>query len=678
MASHSEDIFSGVPVFNAAELQGRRQVHTSSSGAQRHSLPELVPLDHRSGDGHPEALDGVKQCDVHSVEDEAIGSTSLTLGELQRQHHLGLQFLNDKVDATSHKVDDNINRLSDRLDMMFAKITAAITPIVNASLPILPNANIEKGSTSLSPIKISSSSSSSSNTLSKKSSRGCDSHKSSSKKSHVAKSMSSTSSSSTTSKSSNCTARPYVHAEVAPVRYRRPTVDYPPPEPIAETCVSDVYQLPLITPRQVAGVAPAAATEQAAKFLRVHKEITPMKVQPPERHILDWLDNLDSLMSMMVLNNADRISVLLNLVQQDESRRHLLQACQSCKKYNDIVNHWLAALFPFSWYTHEVYQAMHTPTTFNDINELTNEVIKLERRWREAASRRACLADTTLGLSFWKMVLLEKLPRSLHIEMQPIMDMEQKSLHEFCSQVKRRLHLFQPNVSKDLSPVLYETEVGDVYAVKRTFNRAFSNENPLLPGSKRPTPNPNFNEVADQSQSRLTLRRRPQFRPNIIGVDQVPPSDNREVEIVADSSTSSPHSPPLPRRYSDTIADRRTPGESVASGWSRNRQQFNANKRRQWTRSNRPVCSRCNKAGHKESECYALKLGVTCHKCGVKNHVAAACRSTARGLRVDVTTQKLDTVQQLEYQLADIQQKLDAAKASKSKSSKRAVSSSSN
>ena len=361
---------------------------------------------------------------------------------------------------------------------------------------------------------------------------------------------------------------------------------------------------------------------QAAKFLRLHTHLKPIKAKPSERILLEWLEDLTDKMDVTMLNNADRKIVLQALLQEETCQRLWKPACADNDVFKDALEVWLSTLYPNSWFLTELFQDLHSKRTYRAINQVVAEVIKTQRLWTEAAARKKMKFD--VDIYFWKVVLVNKIPTRYHEKIQELVNADHASFEAFCLEVSQKLELLEEKNERAaaVTPVTHDSDESDVdaYPVKR--GRAGSFDNPM------------------------------------IGVD----SDVEEMQPAKRQTTNQPRGYD-PQQQQSSRAPQRRPNPQ--------RHQQNVQKQKEkWTKQDL-VCTRCNQRGHSEDSCWVFDHRIECRKCGGMNHLAICCRSKAKGLTMTFSQQKGETHDELQQQINKLQAQQEALKKPKPPGGKR-------
>lgn len=359
-------------------------------------------------------------------------------------------------------------------------------------------------------------------------------------------------------------------------------------------------------------------SEQVAKFLRANQSIKPLRSKPSERQLMEWLDALDMSMSMVQLRDNDRKQVVAALVFEETCRRWLLRSCEQHDAYDRAMEAWVTALYPTSWYHLELFQMWGASKTYRTINEVVAEVTKAQRRWNDAMKRRNFKFD--VGVFFWKMILLNKIPQRFHEKIQDLVNAEQQTFEEFTVLITNKLEILDVGDTV-LSPIK-EPEFAEDCEME-------------VAAIKRGAP-----DGARESDERITKR--------------VEHHDTRVEDV---------NHPLAPRRHSDSLPDRRSPAMFGRPGWkSGTRAPQVRTAERRWKAFTSTPCHRCGKSGHKPDDCYVLRLGYNCYHCGKPSHIAAVCRKKQSGVHIGIERSKTDPIEHLEAQIAELQRKVAQAR----------------
>lgn len=361
---------------------------------------------------------------------------------------------------------------------------------------------------------------------------------------------------------------------------------------------------------------------QAAKFLRLHTHLKPVKAKPTERILLEWLEDLTDKMDVTMLNNADRKIVLQALLQEETCQRLWKPACAIYDKFKDATESWLAALYPNSWFLNDLFQDLHSKKTYRGINQVVAEVIKTQRLWLEAAARKRMKFD--VDIYFWKVVLVNKIPSRFHEKIQELVNTDHASFEAFCLEVTQKLELLEEKNDRAAAVnTVYrkeaedsEQEDADVYAMKR--GRAASYDNPLIS---------NDSDVEEVQWP----TKRPPAAPT--------PRNNSNNHNSERQRPNPPRRRPNPQRHQDNIQRQKD----------------------KWAQQD-TVCTRCNQMGHSEDTCWVFDHRIQCHKCGGTNHLAICCRSKPRGLTMTFSQQKGETHDELQEKIEKLKAQQEALK----------------
>jgi len=361
---------------------------------------------------------------------------------------------------------------------------------------------------------------------------------------------------------------------------------------------------------------------QAAKFLRLHTHLKPVKAKPTERILLDWLEDLTDKMDVTMLNDSDRKIVLQALLQEETCQRLWKPACASNVTFKDAVEAWLSALYPNSWFLTDLFQDLHSKKTYRGINQVVAEVVRTQRLWMEAAARKKMKFD--VDVYFWKVVLVNKIPGRFHEKIQELVNGEHTSFEAFCLEVTQKLELLEEKNDRvaTVSPASREmdeeseAEEADVYPMKR--GRASSFGNPLL---------------AEDSD-----------------IEEIPRATKR---------------PPTPiTRQPSPLRANNGPQRSNLPQRRTNPQRHQENIRRQkekWAKQD-AICTRCNQRGHTEDSCWVFDHRIECRRCGGMNHLAICCRSKNKGLTMTFSQPKGETHDELQQQIDKLRAQQEALK----------------
>ena len=360
---------------------------------------------------------------------------------------------------------------------------------------------------------------------------------------------------------------------------------------------------------------------QAAKFLRLHTHLKPVKAKPSERVLLEWLEDLTDKMDVTMLNNSDRKIVLQALLQEETCQRLWKPACAYHDVFKDAVEAWLSALYPNSWFLTELFQDLHSKRTYRGINQVVAEVIKTQRLWTEAAARKKMKFE--VDIYFWKVVLVNKIPTRFHEKIQELVNAEHSSFEGFCLEVTQKLELLEEKNERTavVNTLIDEREDGesdiDVYAMKRGRVNSFGN--PLLSDS-----------------SDVEEMQRPTKRP----------------PAAVEMSSSSRRNPSPPRQQPRQQQRRPNP----------QRHQENVRKQKEKWEKQDAVCTRCNQKGHTEDSCWIFDHKIQCYNCGGTNHLAICCRSKAKGLTMTFSQQKGESHEELQQKIDKLRAQQEALK----------------